>query len=135
MLWPAWRPGSWLKYLGLGSLFQIFHSTNLALERSGSWRGNSWKVVSVRRSLYLFQALLAGLQTFQKTRPDSTKQFLCLGVCDMIPGNWQCLLTTDKDPMTDQSTDLNTNAQLDKPMSFIGDTYRNMGGGSLIGEQ
>lgn len=37
-----------------------------------------------------------------------------------------CLVTSDKEPMKDQSMDA-TNVQLNGPMSFIGATYRNMG--------
>jgi hypothetical protein len=39
-----------------------------------------------------------------------------------------CLLTSDREPTTDQSMNT-TKVQLGDPMSFIGVTYRNMGEG------
>jgi hypothetical protein len=45
-----------------------------------------------------------------------------------------CLLTTDREPMTDRDMDT-TKVQLDEPMSFIGFTYRSMGEGLLTGTE
>lgn len=44
------------------------------------------------------------------------------------------LLTPDKEPMTDQSTNA-TQVQLGEPRSFTGFTYRNMGEASLTGAE
>ena len=53
-----------------------------------------------------------------------------------FPGEKQyiCLLTSEWNPTTDQSTDT-TKVQLGEPMSFIGVTYRNMGEELLIGTE
>ena len=45
-----------------------------------------------------------------------------------------CLLTTDRELLTVQSTNT-TKVQLGEPVSFIGVTYRNMGEGLLMGAE
>lgn len=96
LLCPAWCRAARLRPLSLALLFQTSRLADLALEGGGSWRGDSGPRPGLfsRRLMSVPQLKLApscaGHQTFQKTRPDSTQQFLVLGLCNTTVALGSC---------------------------------------------